>query len=167
MSATSKANQITIIKFKRATATYVIPLKFDAKLPLTVYDLKTKLIKAIELCGGLTLVETEKIVLEDDIEVPKSEFLDEEREQPEEDEEEEVVVEDDDRLQIDENVVKNVSIEDIKLAIPQDKSNAYDNKWIEIKTDEELQDLTFNDYDIIAFSYRDLNFEIVEATYDD
>lgn len=112
--------------------------------------MKLKLINAIESSGGLTLVEEEKEDDEDEIEVPKSEFID--------DEEGEV--------KVDDNVITSLSLKDINIAMPKDKSSPFDNKWIQID-DEVLPALTFNDYDILAFDYQDNHFEITEVTYED
>lgn len=96
-------------------------------------------------------VETDGLE-KDDIVVPKSEYLTEnnnEDEQPNST-----------------NIVKNISPNDIRLAIPKDKTSPYDNEWVEITDDLVFDELTFNDYDILAFAYKtDDRFYVEEATY--
>lgn len=48
-----------------------------------------------------------------------------------------------------------VSTEDILLALPKDRSAPYENQWFPIEDDKQLEDLIFNDYDIIAFKFAD------------
>lgn len=55
----------------------------------------------------------------------------------------------------------------LKLAIAKDKTAPYDNNWVELTTDDQLSAIIFNDYDILAFSYDDEPFHIVEAAYDE
>lgn len=112
-------------------------------------DVKEELAKAITSSGGLSLVEEEVGIAEDDIDVPQSEFV------------EETIDEKDD------NKVQNIDFEDIRIATPKDKSSPYDNHWIEISSDEELKKLTLTDYDIFAFGYKSDEFNIKDFTYED
>lgn len=120
-------------------------------------NFKESLSQAIEQSGGLVLgMEDETNDLgDDDIEVPKSEYIDnendmmiEEREKP--------------------NVADDISPDALTLALPKDKTAPYDNEWIEIIDDSSISNLKFNDYDIIAFKHHtDDGFFITEAAYEE
>lgn len=63
----AKQPQITIVKFKRGTATYALPV--DNKAVDNEKTMKGLLVDAINGSGGLTLVETGDMVAEDDTNV--------------------------------------------------------------------------------------------------
>ncbi|CUM47390.1 unnamed protein product [Debaryomyces tyrocola] len=161
LSKTSKTNQITIIKFKRNKSTYVLPLDLNTKASLSLENFKSSLAKAIEQSGGISLVEedeeTNKLD-EDDIEVPKSEYIDNmENDGMMEDNEEDF-----------KNMIQDVKADNLILALPKDKTSPYDNNWIEITDDSSISSLKFNDYDVIAFKHVDDDrFFISEAAYDE
>lgn len=116
----------------------------------------------IEQSGGIHLVEDETNEA-DDIEIPKSEFIDEDDqiEVPKSEFAENVDDEADD------NKVFKIAPEDIRIAVPKDKSSPYANEWIELFKDSDLSSLVFNDYDIIAFAYLEEPFNVVEAAYEE
>lgn len=129
----------------------------------TIENFVTTLIQVIEQSGGLLLLDNEVAAVgddveinEDDIEIPQSEFIDGDEETSSknltEDESERILT---------------LSSEDIKIAVPKDKTNPYSNNWIEISSDADLSSLVFNDYDIISFSYSGEPFTVVEAAYEE
>lgn len=149
---------MTILKFKRHRCTYTLPFTFPNKSSITVDHLVTQLIDAINNSGGLLLEDKDDAsydneINEDDIEVPKSELID-----------------DDGDVKLEEGSddnKKSVTKNEVSIAIPKDKSSPYDNQWIPID-DANLKDLIFNDYDILAFKYvNDGDFEVIEAAYED
>ncbi|KAG2731279.1 hypothetical protein G9P44_005695 [Scheffersomyces stipitis] len=150
-----KISSISIIKFKRGKYTYVIPIEFEAEGAKTLENIKRLLIEAIVASGGLTLIEEDPLpedeedLDEDNIPVPKSEYI-----QDEED--------------IDNpNIISELAPIDIRLAVPKDKTNPYGNEWIELD-DNKLANIDFNDYDILAFAYgTEESFEVIEAAYEE
>ncbi|RLV96556.1 hypothetical protein JA1_000040 [Spathaspora sp. JA1] len=140
-------NSITILKFKSSQITYTIPF-------LTITSLeqfKQELADAINNSGGIQpdepVREQQQEVDDEDeenIPVPKSEFI-------EEDDEQEQVL---------------VKIEQLRIAVPRDLSAPYDNQWLELD-DSSLSKIKFKDYNILAFSVNDEPFEIVEAAYEE
>ncbi|KSA03304.1 uncharacterized protein AC631_00942 [Debaryomyces fabryi] len=161
LSKSSKTNQITIIKFKRNKSTYVLPLDLSTKASLSLKNFKASLATSIEQSGGLSLVEedeeTNKLD-EDDIEVPKSEFID--------NLENDGMMED--NAEDTKNIIHDLKADDLVLALPKDKTSPYDNNWIEITDDSSISSLQFNDYDIIAFKHVDDDtFFVSEAAYDE
>ncbi|CUM64301.1 LOW QUALITY PROTEIN: uncharacterized protein PRCAT00001901001 [Priceomyces carsonii] len=155
---TSKISQLTILKFKRDRTTWVIPLDLTIKNNFTLKVFKEKLKESINSSGGLIINDSESRASDYEAEneeemaipVPKSGYADEM----------------DVALDDDLNVVHQIGIEEIRLAIPKDKLSPYDNQWIELHEDESLQRILFSDYDIIAFRYTgDENFTIREAAY--
>ena len=138
-----------------------MPLDLNTKGSLSLKNFTSSLSKAIEQSGGLPLIEedeeTNKLD-EDDIEVPKSEYID--------NQENDRMMEDNE--QDSKNMIQDVKAEDLILALPKDKTSPYDNKWIEITDDSSISSLKFNDYDIIAFKHvEDDAFFISEAAYDE
>lgn len=86
---------------------------------------------------------------EDSIPVPKSEF--------------EVVEQD---VSVNGSDVQHVDPEELRVAIPRNRSSPYDNEWIEL-TNDNINEIEFKDYDILAFTTgSDDQFAIVEAAYD-
>lgn len=135
--------------------TFVVLLDLVLKSSKSINKIKETLCDVISASGGLNLKEVETDGLkEDDIVVPKSEYLTESN--------------DEDEKEDNTDIVKNISPNDIRLAIPKDKTSPYDNEWIEITNDLIFDELTFNDYDIIAFAYKtDDGFYVEEATYNE
>ena len=112
--------------------------------------MKEQIVKSIMLTGGLKLNDSEPLGEdEDDIPVPKSEFMEDE---PQDDST---------------NTITNVTAQDLKLAIPKDKTSLFDKNWIELENDSSLAKLVFNDYDTIVFAYKDEYFYVTEAIYND
>ncbi|CCE81673.1 Piso0_002336 [Millerozyma farinosa CBS 7064] len=150
-----KNSDLVAIKFKRNKVTFVVLLDLVSKSSKSINKIKETLCDVISASGGLNLKEVETDGLkEDDIVVPKSEYLTESN--------------DEDEKEDNTDIVKNISPNDIRLAIPKDKTSPYDNEWIEITNDSIFDELTFNDYDIIAFAYKtDDGFYVEEATYNE
>lgn len=98
---------------------------------------------------------------EDDIEIPKSDLID--------DDNSEIKAEGGEQeLEQDSNIKKDIKSLDIKIAIPKDKSSPYDNQWIEIIRDEDFEMIGLNDYDILGFKFiEDDDIKIIEAAYDE
>lgn len=89
---------------------------------------------------------------EDEIDVPKSDYM------------EEVDI----KEESDKAPKKAVDMSEITLAIPKDKAAPYDNQWIELTDDLTFDLIKFSDYDLIAFKYVDDEaFVIIEANYED
>lgn len=61
---------------------------------------------------------------------------------------------------------EKVDPQSIALAVPQDKANPYDNRWIKLD-DKTLKALKFADYDILAFSVGNEDFNVTEPTYEE
>ncbi|CAK7892136.1 hypothetical protein CAAN1_01S07074 [[Candida] anglica] len=156
---------VTILKFKRKRTTYSIPFNLSEKKVTLDWFIST-LKDTIESSGGLqddndtTELGENNLENEDDldIEIPKSELIDE----PE--------------LELSEPTPETLTPapasapliqSKLKLAIAKDKTAPYDNNWVELTTDDQLSAIIFNDYDILAFSYDDEPFHIVEAAYDE
>ncbi|ODV81821.1 uncharacterized protein CANTADRAFT_19430 [Suhomyces tanzawaensis NRRL Y-17324] len=152
------APEVTILKFKRQKTTYALPITGT----LSLEELKSSLTTAINSSGGLNINDNEpaneddivvpksELVDEDDIPVPKSEYLEE------------------DASNIEENDSNSVTVtsSSIRLAVPKDKTQPYENQWIQL-TDGLVEDLKFGDYDILAFAYEQEEFYITEAIYED
>lgn len=86
---------------------------------------------------------------DDDIEIPASEFADEQNEITKSE------------------PGKTVVSEELSIALPKDKSAPYDNNWIEVD-DATLSGITFADYDILAFKHvDDADFQVIEAAYEE
>lgn len=138
-----------------------MPLDLNTKGSLSLKNFKSSLAKSIEQSGGLSLIEEDEEtnnLNEDDIEVPKSEYID--------NMENDGMVEDNEEHS--KNIIQDVKADDLVLALPKDKTSPYDNKWIEITDDSSISSLKFNDYDIIAFKHADDDkIFISEAAYDD
>ena len=112
--------------------------------------MKEQIVKSIMLTGGLKLNDSEPLEDdEDDIPVPRSELMEDE---PQDDST---------------NTITNVTTQDLKLAIPKDKTSLFDKNWIELTDDSSLAKLVFNDYDTIVFAYKDEDFYVTEAIYND
>lgn len=138
-----------------------MPLDLNAKASLSIANFKSSLARAVEQSGGLSLVEEDEETNKldnDDIEVPKSEYID--------NVENDGMV--DDNEEDTKNIIQDVKGDDLILALPKDKTSPYDNTWIEITDDSSISSLKFNDYDIIAFKHVDDDtFFISEAAYDE
>ena len=138
-----------------------MPLDLNAKASLSIANFKSSLARAVEQSGGLSLVEEDEETNKldnDDIEVPKSEYID--------NVENDGMV--DDNEEDTKNIIQDVNGDDLILALPKDKTSPYDNTWIEITDDSSISSLKFNDYDIIAFKHVDDDtFFISEAAYDE
>lgn len=94
--------------------------------------------------------EEEDLMDEDSIPVPKSEF--------------EVVEQD---VSGNGSDVQHVDPEELRVAIPRNRSSPYDNEWIEL-TEDNINEVEFKDYDILAFTTSsDDKFAIVEAAYNE
>lgn len=128
---------------------------------MSLKNFKASLAKSIEQSGGLSFDKedeaTDKLD-EDDIEVPKSEYIDNlENDKMADDNEGES-----------KNIIQYLKADDLMLALPKDKTSPYDNKWIEITDDSSIANLKFNDYDVIAFKHVEEDaFFISEAAYDE
>lgn len=58
-----------------------------------------------------------------------------------------------------------VTADEIEIALPKNRETPYDNAWF-VATDEALQSLVFNDYDLLAFKFADdENFRIEALEY--
>lgn len=133
---------------------------------ISLDSLKSLLVDAINSTGGIEqeedVIEIPKLKydddIEDDIEVPKSEFEDDI----------EVPKSEYDDMLIEEDKVegKKVNIEEVVIAVPRDKKLPYENQWI-IVDEDSLSKLKFNDYDILAFGVGDERLFIVEATFEE
>lgn len=155
---TEKINPITILKFKRHKVTYMVTVDLSTKTGKSVKSFQALLSNMVNHTGGLQKNEVEDIPMdEDNIEVPKSEFLDDENEDIE-------VPESEFASNIDEKSM--IVDKQIRLAIPKDKTQPYINEWVELQ-DSILVDIQFNDYDILAFAIDDENFEIIESAYEE
>ncbi|KAK6460137.1 hypothetical protein DFJ63DRAFT_338829 [Scheffersomyces coipomensis] len=150
---------ITILKFKRGRATYVLTFDLSQSKTLTVQVFKQKLAQIIKSSGGLAIEDADPIsadldgdqdIDEESIPVPKPEFM------------EDIEIEDDP------NIIKEVNAAELRIAVPKDKASPYDNEWIEISDDSTLASLIFNDYDIIAFAYGEEDtFDVIEAAFEE
>ncbi|QRG35999.1 hypothetical protein FDK38_000325 [Candidozyma auris] len=61
-----------------------------------------------------------------------------------------------------------IAAEEISLALPKDRGDPHSNQWFPISDDKDLENLVFNDYDIIAFKSRDdSDFYIEQSEYGD
>ncbi|EMG45720.1 Vacuolar protein sorting-associated protein, putative [Candida maltosa Xu316] len=207
-------NFFTILKLKRGTVSYILTIGAAT----TVQDLKSQLASIINHSGGLKLkVKSEDVEEEqqeeesegedieidhdddddlEDIEIPKSEFIEEEEEKEEEQKEEEQDEQEKEEVEVKEEpkqpeikpevkterkvakpktittttttTTTTVNPNGIRIAIPQDKSSPYDNKWKEISVDDHLEDLGLKDYDILSFAYGEHDqFEIIEPAYEE
>lgn len=138
-----------------------MPLDLNTKASLSLKNFKDSLAKSIEQSGGISLVEEDEEpnkLDEDDIEVPKSEFIN--------NLENEGMMEE--NIEDTKNIIQDLKADDLVLALPKDKTSPYDNNWIEITDDSSISSLQFNDYDIIAFKHVDDDtFFIAEAAYDE
>lgn len=143
---TDKTAKLTVIKFKRGKSTYVIPL--DLSKNKKMKDFKSSLASMINESGGLSNDDDDMDQDQDlDIEVPQSELIDQE-------------------TQTVNPQTITVSDKELKIATPKDKTNPYSNQWIEI--DEAILDeLSFNDYDILAFATQEEEFHVIEAAYEE
>lgn len=140
----------------------MIPLDMAAK-GQSVEKFKQLLCTMINQSGGLPLVdEPEQELEEDDIEIPKSEFIDEEPEP--EPETGDVIMKEDDTETSANNAL--VTAQQLSIAIPKDKTSPYSNQWIPLD-DSILKEVSFNDYDILAFGIDDEPLQIVEAAYEE
>lgn len=159
---TVKIAKITILKFKNSKSTYMIPIDLEAKNAQTLTNFKKLLANIINQSGGIPDEEAME-----DIEIPKSEFIDDDIEIPKSE-----FIDDDDidvpksELIDDEASKDQINANDLRIATPKDKTSPYNNEWIEID-DDILNDLTFKDYDILAFALEDQPFNIVEAAYEE
>lgn len=160
---------MTLLKFKRNKATYVLPIDLHLKSQLKVKNFVTHLVKAINNSGGLLIEES---VIEgegeddNDIPIPKSEYIEENEDDipiPESE-----FNDGDEKIDIEETKpLAQVTEEEITLAIPQDKTSPYSNKWIEL-SDSSIAEIEFHDYDVLGFKYvTDSDFNIIEAVYND
>lgn len=147
------------MKFKNSKSTYVIPIDLEVKNAQTLSNFKNLLANIINQSGGIPDEEAMEDIeipksefLDDDIEVLKSEFIDDDIEPKSE--------------FIDEESKDQVNANDLRIATPKDKTAPYNNEWIEID-DNIISDLTFKDYDILAFALPDQPFNIVEAAYEE
>lgn len=63
---------------------------------------------------------------------------------------------------------KQVHFEELELAVPRDKTAPYENQWIELTSESDLEPIGFVDYDVVAFRCAgEESFVVVEAAYDD
>lgn len=126
---------------------------------ITLDNIRNDLATAINNSGGIPSKdetdeikrenEEENLMDEDSIPVPKSEF--------------EVVEQD---VSVNGSDVQHVDPEELRVAIPRNRSSPYDNEWIEL-TNDNINEIEFKDYDILAFTTgSDDQFAIVEAAYD-
>lgn len=136
----------------------MVTVDLSTKTGKSVKSFQALLSNMVNHTGGLQKNEVEDIPMdEDNIEVPKSEFLDDENEDIE-------VPESEFASNIDEKSM--IVDKQIRLAIPKDKTQPYINEWVELQ-DSILVDIQFNDYDILAFAIDDENFEIIESAYEE
>lgn len=147
-----------ILKFKRQKVTYVIPIDLNNKANKSLKSFQALLCNMINQTGGLQANETDDSPMdEDNIEVPKSDFLG--------DEDEEIDVPKSEFIDnIDEKPI--ITEKQIKLAIPKDRTQPYNNEWEEIN-DSILAEIQFKDYDILAFAIDDEQFEIIEPAFEE
>lgn len=158
------------MKFKCAKVTYVIPIDLTTKTARNVNNIKQLLCTMINQSGGLpSSAETGPDFKRDDededlIEVPKSEFIEDDNDDNDENNTtgDIAMKEEDDNS----STSMKVDIDQLKLAIPKDKTAPYSNNWIELDNSI-LQEVALNDYDILAFAIDDELFEIIEAAYDE
>ncbi|EGV62566.1 hypothetical protein PSN45_000245 [Yamadazyma tenuis] len=153
-----KRKQVTILKFKRGKSTYVVPIEFSTK---SFQTLQNRLLDIINNSGGLTLSEDEPMMEdEDDIKVPKSEFIDEEEETGETDIKD-AIMKDSPPPQ-----TRIVKAGELAIGLPRDKTSPYSNDWVTVD-DTILSTIEFNDYDILAFAVDGEPFNVVEAAYEE
>lgn len=137
---------------KRYTSTYIVTIEPSNSLE----DIKYQLCDIINNSGGLPTTQDLDVKHEDeeDIEVPKSEYIDDVDEIKEE--------------TPDESAITKVLIDDIRLAYPKDSTQAYSNSWIELGEDADIAELNLKDFDILAFAYGpEEQFQIVEPAYEE
>ncbi|CAK9440183.1 uncharacterized protein LODBEIA_P42830 [Lodderomyces beijingensis] len=170
MPPKKKLATITILKLKKGKLTYTLTVQ----PPITLDAIKTQLAVAINSSGGLQSAEEEVVdeeidAIEDDIvadadgedeediPVPKSEYIEEEEE--EEEEQGEQVME--------EVSGETVEADDIRVAVPRNPASPYDNEWVELD-DSNVEEVAFKDYYILAFAtIPGEEFSIVEAAYEE
>ncbi|CAI5760562.1 unnamed protein product [Candida verbasci] len=155
-----------ILKFKSNKITYILPIE---ESELTLSNLKFKLLAAINESGGLQNDDDEQEQGHESSGMPKSEFEEENIVVPKSEfEDPELELDDVDDMKIEDNsIIKSkIKINDLKLAIPRDIIQPYNNEWIEIKNDDQLSEVNFKDYLIFAFTTED-KFNIIEAAYDE
>lgn len=146
----------------------MIPIDLNAKTSKSTNNFKQLLCKMINQSGGLKLEDDEPAPIpvdeededEDAIEVPKSEFIDDDDNDDNNGNDINMNEEDDTKSTL------LVETTQLKLGIPKDKTAPYNNEWIEVD-DSNLKEVTFNDYDIIAFGIDDEPLQIIEAAYDE
>ena len=91
---------------------------------------------------------------EEDIAVPKSEYIDNVDEIKEE-------------VQ-DESAIAKVLVDDIRVAYPKDSTQPYSHNCIELSEDSDIAELSLKDFDILAFAYgSEEQIEIVEPAYEE
>lgn len=133
----------------------MIPIKISSLASPKIDAIIVQLVYAINSSGGLLLEDNEEpdaLDEEDEIDVPKSDYM------------EEVDIKEEPGLA----PKKIVDVKDITLAVPKDKAAPYDNQWIELADEQNFDLIKFSDYDLIAFKYvDDENYAIVEANYED
>lgn len=136
-----------ILKLKRDASTYMVFIDHYVPGKLNVNTIRNSVVKAINGSGGLqpSVVEGKEQASEDG-EV-KLEDTEVKAEEP------------DTKGQI-------LSLDQLRIAVPQDKTNPYANKWTELD-DETAAEILFQDYDVLAFATSsDSRFYIQEPVYD-
>ena len=145
-------NTSTILKLKRYTSTFILTIEPSHSLE----DIKYQLCNIIKNSGGLPAIQDLEMKNEDeeDIAVPKSEYIDNVDEIKEE-------------VQ-DESAIAKVLVDDIRVAYPKDSTQPYSNNWIELSEDSDIAELSLKDFDILAFAYgSEEQIEIVEPAYEE
>lgn len=145
-------NTSTILKLKRYTSTFILTIEPSHSLE----DIKYQLCNIINNSGGLPAIQDLEVKNEDeeDIAVPKSEYIDDVDEIKEE-------------VQ-DESAIAKVLVDDIRVAYPKDSTQPYSNNWIELSEDSDIAELSLKDFDILAFAYgSEEQIEIVEPAYEE
>lgn len=121
---------------------------------------KQSLYSIIVQSGGIAVNEEDiEEGIEEDIEVPKSEFIDEGEGGGGDEGGDSGGDSGTDKLQFNHH--------DLKLAIPKDKTSPYSNDWIDISPETNLGDANFSDYDIVGFSIGDEPVHIIEPAYEE
>lgn len=149
--ASSDAERLTILKFKRKKTTYVLPVNVD-RTDLT--SLISQLCNIINRSGGLFLEEPNNNSEEDYLSIPESAYIEQDGG---------AQTEDPKKLS-----GLHVESSDLTVALPEDKSSPYTNSWKQINKNEEFKEISFSDFDILAFKYTsDSDYYIEESAYDE
>lgn len=132
---------------KKKSTTYIVTINSTS----TLIDIKTQLVNIMEQSGGLSSIDEVVDELdEEDIEIPKSDIIEE------------------DNMDEIKSEGNELDINEIRLAIPNDVSDPYSNNWKEIKEDDDISEFNLKDYSIIAFAYGpEDEFVITEPAFEE